>query len=129
MSLFANIDHLNAASGIEAVTVESTTNPRVFRGSESWRPVLEGAVGLFARTGEPSVRLVIGKHTVVVQRENDETVAVVLPTGHAIAKSLRRMIRRMSKKDRGPLAAAPEPIVSAPPPSAGDSHSGSPFTL
>jgi hypothetical protein len=129
MSLFANIDHLNAANGIEAVIVESNTNPRIFRGSEPWKPVLEGSLTLFTRTGEPSVRLVIGKHTVVVQRENEETVAVVLPTGHAIAKSLRRMIRRMSKKDRGPLPEPPEPIVSAPPPSAADSHSSSPFTL
>jgi hypothetical protein len=47
--------------------------------------------------------LVVGKHTIVVQKESDETVAVVLPTGHAIAKSLRRMIRRMARKDRGPI--------------------------
>lgn len=129
MSLFANIDHLNAANGIEAVIVESTSNPRIFRGSETWRPVLEGSLSLFARTGEPSVRLVVGKHTVVVQRENEENVAVVLPTGHAIAKSLRRMIRRMAKKDRGPLPKPSEPIVSTPVPSAADSHSSSPFTL
>ena len=114
MSLSANIEHLAVASGIEAVSVETTE--RDFRGSESWKAVLEGALDLFAKTEESSIRLVVGKHTVVVQRESAETVAVVLPTGHAIAKSLRRMIRRMAKKDRGPLPKAPVEPTMVPPP-------------
>lgn len=103
MSLFANIEHLAAAQGISAVTVETASKPREFRGDVTWNAILDSAVGLFKKTEEPSIRLVIGQHTVVVQRESEEVVAVVLPTGHAIAKSLRRMIRRMSKKDRGPV--------------------------
>ncbi len=123
MSLQANIDHLNVASGIEAVVVE--TGSRAYRGHQTWHPVLDGALDLFQRTEEKSIRLVVGKHTIVVQKEGAEVVAVVLPTGHAIAKSLRRMIRRMARKDRGPLPtirteapaatpAAPAP-TSAPP--------------
>lgn len=125
MSLFANIEHLAAAQGIAAVAVETASKPREFRGESTWNAILGSAIGLFQKTGETSIRLVIGKHTVVVQRENEETVAVVLPTGHAIAKSLRRMIRRMSKKDRGPLPrpasglsptapSAPSPVAAAP---------------
>lgn len=121
MSLSANIEHLHAAAGIEAVTVVSNQNARDFRGAEAWSPVLEGALALFAKTGEPSIRLVVGKHTIVVQKENDEAVAVVLPTGHAIAKSLRRMIRRMAKKVRGPLPKPVQAVVSAPPVSPSDS--------
>ncbi len=101
MSLSANIDHLAIAAGIEAVVVDTGT--REYRGEEKWHRVLDGALDLFRRTDEKSIRLVVGKHTIVVQREGEETVAVVLPTGHAIAKSLRRMIRRMARKDRGPL--------------------------
>ena len=101
MSLSANIDHLAIAAGIEAVVVD--TGSREYRGDEQWHRVLDGALDLFRRTDEKSIRLVVGKHTIVVQQETDETVAVVLPTGHAIAKSLRRMIRRMARKDRGPL--------------------------
>jgi hypothetical protein len=82
------------------------------RGEASWHPVLEGALNLLGLTHEKSIRLVVGKHTVVVQTEGDETVAVVLPTGHAIAKSLRRMIRRMAKKDRGPLREVARPVPS-----------------
>jgi hypothetical protein len=110
MSLLANIDHLAVAAGIEAVVVDAGS--RDYRGTQNWYAVLDGALDLFKRCEEKSIRLVVGKHTIVVQRESDETVAVVLPTGHAIAKSLRRMIRRMARKDRGPVPKTkPEPVV------------------
>ena len=102
MSLRANIEHLAAAGGIEAVTVVSGQD-KDFRGDSSWQPVLEGALRLLEKTDENSIRVVIGDHTMVVQSEGEETVGVVLPTGHAIAKSLRRMIRRLSRKARGPV--------------------------
>ena len=126
MSLYANIDHLAAASGVVALSVDSPEKERLFRGLERWRPVLDGAVKLLQMTGETSIRLVIGEHTMVVQHELKETVAVVIPTGHAIAKSLRRMIRRMARKVRAPYVApqaqaqasaaatATEPSVRAP---------------
>ncbi|MCA9688843.1 MAG: hypothetical protein R3A51_08230 [Nannocystaceae bacterium] len=111
MSLLANIDHLAAAKGIVALCVAGPNAPRQFRGVDTWNPVLEGAISLLELTDESTIRLVIGKHTMVVQKELGETVAVVLPTGHAIAKSLRRMIRRMAKKDRGPYV--PEDMDSS----------------
>ena len=122
MSLRANIEHLAAAQGIVAVSVISPAGPREFRGEDSWSSILEAAHSLLEKTGEKTIRLVVGKHTVVLQTEGEETVAVVLPTGHAIAKSLRRMIRRMSRKPRGPLvrpvAQAPTPVVTNTPPAA-----------
>jgi hypothetical protein len=114
MSLRANIEHLAAAQGIVAVAVMSDAGPREFRGDDHWEPVLDGALNLLRKTDENTIRLVIGKHTVVLQTEGDETVGVVLPTGHAIAKSLRRMIRRMSRKVRAPLRPTPEIQPSAP---------------
>ena len=98
MSLFANIEHLAAAPGVVAVTIDSPNHPRAFRGVDSWAPVLDASLQLFSQTGEDTIRLVIGQHTVIIQKEHGDTVAVVLPTGHAIAKSLRRMIRRLAKK-------------------------------
>lgn len=116
MSLQANIDHLAIASGIEAVVVDAGS--RDYRGDQTWHLVLDGALDLFHRTDEKSIRLVVGKHTIVVQRENEETVAVVLPTGHAIAKSLRRMIRRMARKNRGPLPKVKQALVTGTGPTA-----------
>lgn len=117
MSLRANIDHLAAAQGIEAVTVDVHGDAQ-FRGAPKWQAVLDGALSLLRLTQEKTIRIVVGDHTAVVQTEGEETVAVVLPTGHPIAKSLRRMIRRMAKKDRGPIRAAPERTVQNGPPAA-----------
>ena len=103
MSLYANIDHLAAASGVVALAIDNPGHTRTFRGDQRWSAILEGSIKLLGLTDEPTIRLVIGEHTLVVQKELEEVVAVVLPTGHAIAKSLRRMIRRMSRKPRGPL--------------------------
>lgn len=123
MSLLANIDHLAAANGIEAVSVVTAAGARESRGAQSWHELLSGSIRLFQMTSESSIRLVVGNHTVVVQRESEETVAVVLPTGHAIAKSLRRMIRRMAKKDRGPLRPQPQPMAHhGAPPAPGHGH-------
>jgi len=113
MSLYANIDHLAAASGVVALSVDSPEKERLFRGLERWRPVLDGAVKLLQMTDETSIRLVIGEHTMVVQHELKETVAVIIPTGHAIAKSLRRMIRRMARKVRAPYT-PPAPQIQQP---------------
>ncbi len=128
MSLRANIEHLAAAQGIVAVSVVSPTGPRELRGEESWAPILDASLSLLEKTGEKTIRLVVGKHTIVMQVEGDETVGVVLPTGHAIAKSLRRMIRRMSRKPRGPLArptvsTGPQLSTGAPAPAAHESGS------
>ncbi len=117
MSLLANMEHLAAASGVVAVTIDSPQHPRAFRGVESWSPVLDASLDLFTKTDEDTIRLVIGQHTIIVQKEHGQTVAVVLPTGHAIAKSLRRMIRRLSKKERGPVQ-APRPTTTATGPTA-----------
>lgn len=123
MSLLANMEHLAAASGVVAVTIDSPQHPRAFRGVESWSPVLDASLDLFTKTDEDTIRLVIGQHTIIVQKEHGQTVAVVLPTGHAIAKSLRRMIRRLSKKERGPVQ-PPRPSTAA----AGTTQAGPPGT-
>ena len=140
MSLRANIEHLAAAGGIEAVTVVSGQD-REFRGDNSWQPVLDGALRLLEKTEENTIRVVIGDHTIVVQAEGEETVGVVLPTGHAIAKSLRRMIRRLSRKARGPVvrpalqhlqptAPGARPAASTPPgqPQPAEQRDHKPFT-
>jgi hypothetical protein len=122
MSLFANIEHLAAAPGVVAVTIDSPNHPRGFRGVDSWSPVLDASLQLFGQTGEDTIRLVIGQHTVIIQKEHGDTVAVVLPTGHAIAKSLRRMIRRLAKKERGPVTTARAPQAPAEAPQGGPSE-------
>jgi len=125
MTLLINIDHLAAADGIVALTIAIPGHPLAFRGVERWQPVLSQALDLLALTDEPSIRIFVGEHTLVIQREGTQVIAVATPTGHAIAKSLRRMIRRMSKRERGPYIAPSAPLspplsppLSAPQPAA-----------
>lgn len=106
MSLRANINHLAAASGIKATIVTSTL-PTEYRGEPHWRPLLDASVDLLLKTGEPTIRLHVGDQSIVVQAEGTETAAVVFPTGHPIAKSLRRMVRRMARKARPARPANP----------------------
>ena len=67
MSLLANMEHLAAASGVVAVTIDSPQHPRAFRGVENWGPVLDAALALFDKADEDTIRLVIGQHTIIVQ--------------------------------------------------------------
>lgn len=72
----------------------------VWHGETSWRPLLQAAILLIRTTSEPYIRIVVGEHTAVVQREGEHTYGVVIPTGDAIAKSLHRMIRRAANPGR-----------------------------
>jgi hypothetical protein len=92
MTIAAKIDKLAAVPGIQSILVESGI--RMLRGNPQWHDICRDMLDLFKRCGEETIRAVIGKHTIVVQREGDETAVVVFPLGHPIAKSLRRMLRR-----------------------------------
>jgi hypothetical protein len=101
MSFRENREHLARTPGIEAVAAASS-HPnllRVYAGDDGWNPMLDAALDL-QRLTEHEVKLCIGKHIVVVQRANDETIAVAFPIGHPIAKSLRRLLRSMGKRVR-----------------------------
>src|SRR5690606_21238341 len=101
MSLLNNIEHLAITDGIISVAV--CVDKRQYSGDDQWHRIIDKAIDTFASTDEPSIRLVIGKHTIIVQKEGNETIGIVMLTGHAIAKSIRRMIRRMHRRDREPL--------------------------
>jgi len=107
MSLRGNIDHIVHSNGIEAALVRVDEQSDTFSGGGGWSETLATALDVFRLSEESSVRVVVGKHTLVMQRERGEEVAVALPTGHPMAKSLRRMLRRMARKDRAPLETDP----------------------
>lgn len=48
----------------------------------------------------PYLRVVFGDMTIVAQREHGQIIAACIPTGHPVAKSLHRMIRRAAKPAR-----------------------------
>ena len=97
MSLASKIDKLARVPGIESILVESGIPMHrisMRRGDEKWHGVLDTALDLFKRCDEKSIRLIIGSHTIAVLMTGDETVAVAVPTGHTVMKSIRRMLCR-----------------------------------
>jgi hypothetical protein len=114
MHLRKNIDHFNATPGVIATIVHDSSGPDDFRGDENWREFLRVSQTLLEKSQERTIRVVVGHHTVVLQTEGVETIGVVLPTGHALAKSLRRMIRRMSRRQRSGFLRAATPTNSGP---------------
>lgn len=65
-------------------------------------PMLAASVRLLLlETKMPHLRVVVGGNTIVVQREHGYIIAACITTGHDIAKSLHRMIRRAAKPARG----------------------------
>lgn len=73
----------------------------------SWELVMSSALVMYRRVRETIghnggyIRVVVGIHTVLVQREHGVSYAVVVETGHAVAKSLHRMIRKVARPASG----------------------------
>ncbi len=65
-------------------------------------PTIETSLRLLNLIKEENfLRVVVGTYTIVVQREHGYIIAACITTGHDIAKSLHRMIRRAAKPARG----------------------------
>lgn len=69
----------------------------------NWEIVLTSALIMYRRVHETvghdggCIRVIVGIHTVLVQQELGVAYGVVIETGHAVAKSLHRTIRRCAK--------------------------------
>ena len=71
------------------------------RGLPEFAPTLEASARLLQLESKmPYLRVVVGGNTIIVQREHGYIIAACIQTGHAIAKSLHRMIRRAAKPAR-----------------------------
>jgi len=95
------LNRLTAHQGIEAVLLRGTYQGGSSQSSnEVSAPVLEGAHTI-SELVHGDVRAVVGRHTILAQYEEGATLVVAIPTGHPVAKSLRRMIRRAKTSKRG----------------------------
>jgi hypothetical protein len=89
-------------------------------GNDDWKPVAVEAVRLRKLTGEPSIRVMVGDHAILVSGDARDVVALVFIKGHPIVKSVVRMTRQLLKrahKSRPATAASspnPAPSPTAP---------------
>jgi hypothetical protein len=64
-------------------------------GEEKWKPIVLEAVKLRQIANEPSVRVLVGDHAVLVSGDEKHVVGVVFIKGHPVVKSVVRMVRQL----------------------------------
>jgi hypothetical protein len=64
-------------------------------GDERWNPIVLQAVRLRQIANEPSVRVLVGDHAVLVSGDEKHVVSVVFIKGHPVVKSVVRMVRQL----------------------------------
>lgn len=121
MQLLKSLDHLATHAGILAVSAAlDKPGPRAFTyaGAERWHPLLAACTAMLDHTAEGSIRVLLGQHTVVVQREHGQIAAVCFETGDAVAKSVHRMVRYAARPEgrKSDRAAEVERVMSRPDP-------------
>ena len=87
-------------------------------GDDNWRNVVMEAVKLRGIADQPSVRVLIGDHAVLVSGDDKHVVGVVFIKGHPVVKSVVRMVRQLLRPANPPPAAAPPAPVAPPIPAA-----------
>ena len=117
MSLIRNVDHIFATRGIGAVVVVHGQE-RAERGDPEWTSLLRAALALRELAEQPSIRVTLAEHSIVVQREGEQCAAILMISGDPVAKSLKRMIRRMAARVRPPLKESEPSHSPAPSPEA-----------
>lgn len=127
--LAKNIEHILATDGIEAVlVVDTTTDTERYLAGPLWsgeltKEIMADAIALARKverlrpemvgTPMPTARVMLTHHTLMLERHGDEIAAVIYPTGHPLAKSIRRLLKRTASRDRGPLRRGQQPPVAA----------------
>ena len=70
-------------------------------GDETWRPIVMEAVKLRQIANEPSVRVEVGDHKVMVSGDYKHVIGVVFIKGHPVVKSVVRMVRQLLRSPGG----------------------------
>src|SRR5688572_6621031 len=96
------IERVLRHDGIVAVldmTAEMQVNgDPAWAGEEKWKPIVMEAVKLRQIANEPSVRVLVGEHAVLVSGDERHVVGVVFIKGHPVVKSVVRMVRQLLRQ-------------------------------
>ena len=122
MHLMGNIQHLADRDGIICVRLQDAVAtafrfnaaPKIpkfdgndlRRGGGDLEATAEQCAKLFAAAGEPELlRVVFADYSIIVEKHGTTTVVVVMISGHSVAKSVHRLIRRLDKSAKKAPAA------------------------
>jgi len=74
-------------------------------GEERWKPIVLEAVRLRQVANEPSVRILVGEHAILIAGDEKHVVGVVFIKGHPVVKSVVRMVRQLMRPNSAAAAA------------------------
>lgn len=94
MQLLKSLDHLATHAGILAVSaaLDKPGAELTYAGAEKWHRLLASCTAVMDHTPDETIRVVLGEHTVIVQREHGQIAAVCFKSGDAVEKSVYCMI-------------------------------------
>ena len=88
-------------NGVAAAAIRRGSKVEMLAEHEEHRALFEQALRLLDITDAPAMRIVLGKNTLQVRREGTSAYVVAYATGHEVAKSVLRVIRRAEPKGDG----------------------------
>lgn len=108
MAAMSRIERVLRHDGIVAVldmTAEQMGGEPSWVGDDRWKPIVLEAVRLRHIANEPSIRVLVGDHAVLVSGDEKHVVGVVFIKGHPVVKSVVRMVRQLLRP------ASPQPAA------------------
>ena len=115
MAAMSRIERVLRHDGIVAVldlTAEQGGEPS-WVGDDRWKPIVLEAVRLRQIASEPSVRVLVGDHAVLVSGDDKHVVGVVFIKGHPVVKSVVRMVRQLLRQPNPAPKTAAAPATTS----------------
>jgi len=91
-------DGIVAVLDMTAEQAQNSDSMPAWVGEEKWKPIVMEAVKLRQIANEPSVRVLVGEHAVLVSGDERHVVGVVFIKGHPVVKSVVRMVRQLLRQ-------------------------------
>ena len=111
----SRIERVLRHDGIIAVLDWYTDGQPQWVGDDNWNSIVMEAVKLRQIANEPSVRVLVGDHAVLVSGDDKHVVGVVFIKGHPVVKSVVRMVRQLLRPANPPASATVSPTPSPTP--------------
>ena len=90
--------HDGIVAVLDMTAEQAQTGQASWVGDDRWRPIVMEAVKLRQIANEPSVRVLVGEHAVLVSGDDKHVVGVVFIKGHPVVKSVVRMVRQLLRQ-------------------------------
>lgn len=103
MAAMSRIERVLRHDGIVAVLdfsaeqLAASTDPS-WVGDDRWKAIVLKLVDVRKTANEPSVRLLVGDHAILVSGDENHVVGVVFIKGHPVVKSVVRMVRQLLRQ-------------------------------